>query len=65
MADKPINLRLRRKQKARDDKHKRADAATAASGISRLDRETAAKLTRLDTRRLDGHRLENPESDDD
>ncbi len=64
MADKPINLRLRRKQKARDDKRKRADTATAATGISRQDRETSAKLTQLDTKRLDGHRLEQPKDDD-
>lgn len=65
MADKPINLRLRRKQKARDDNRKRADTTTTASGISRQDRETNAKLTQLDTKRLDGHRLEQSKEDDD
>ena len=65
MADKPINLRLRRKQRARDEKRARGDAAAAASGISKADRELAATVTDLQTRRIDAHKLEARKPDDD
>ena len=64
MTDKPINLRLRRKQKARDDKRKRSDTATVVTGITRQDREVSATLTRIDSKRLDAHKLDQPEEND-
>ncbi|MEM9059947.1 MAG: DUF4169 family protein [Pseudomonadota bacterium] len=64
MADKPINLRLRRKQKARDDKRRQGDAAAAQSGISGSQRSEAEKITRMDGRRLDGKRLDRDPADD-
>lgn len=69
MAEKPINLRLRRKQKARDEKRKRSDQATSAAGVTRSQRDAAQKQTRLDQHRIDSHRLasdsENTPSEDD
>lgn len=65
MADKPINLRLRRKQRARDEKRARGDAATAQSGIARSERHSAAKISDLATRRLEGHRRETGSPEDD
>ena len=64
MTNKPINLRLRRKQKARDDKRKRSDAATAITGITRQDREVSAKLARIDGKRLDAHKLDQTDEND-
>lgn len=65
MADKPINLRLRRKQRARDEKRARGDAAAAQSGIAKTDRSAATKITDLASRRLDGHRISADTHDDD
>ena len=56
MANKPINLRLRRKQRARDEKRTRGDAAAAQSGIAKSERSIASKIIDLTQRRLDGHR---------
>ena len=65
MTDKPINLRLRRKQRARNEKRARGDAAAATSGISKADRDLAASVTDLQARRVDAHKLEAHSPDDD
>ena len=65
MADKPINLRLRRKQRARDEKRARGDAYAAVSGVSKSDRGLAKAVTDLNARRIDAHKLERQTSDDD
>lgn len=62
MAEKPINLRLRRKQKAREEKRARGHAAANTPGVTRLDRELSAKITSLDAAKLDGNRLEPAQS---
>ena len=58
MADKPINLRLRRKQKAREDKRKQSKHTTAANGVRKADRQQAAKVSELHARSLEAHRLD-------
>ena len=65
MADKPINLRLRRKQRARDEKRARGDASAAVSRVSKFDRNLAKAVTDLNARRIDTHKLERQTSDDD
>lgn len=65
MAEKPINLRLRRKQKARDEKRVHSDRKTNIGGISKHDRAVGAKLTDLDAARLDGHQLKHSAKPDD
>jgi len=65
MADKPINLRLRRKQRARDEKRARGDATAAQTGIARSERITATKITDLAARRLDGHKISEDTRDND
>jgi hypothetical protein len=61
MAARIVNLRTRRKQKARDAKRK-ATAKTAA-GVSRLERARAEAENRLHGERLEGHRLDSPDRD--
>ena len=62
MAEKPINLRLRRKQKAREEKRARGNAGTNTPGVTRLDRELSAKITSLEAAKLDQQKLEPAES---
>lgn len=64
MAEKPINLRLRRKQKAREDKRRAGDTAAAQSGLSNAQRSEADAITRLSDRQLDGKRLDDAGQDD-
>ena len=52
-----VNLRTRRKQKARDAK--REEAPANAPGISRLERTRAEAENRRASERLEGHRLES------
>ncbi|MEL7470120.1 MAG: DUF4169 family protein [Pseudomonadota bacterium] len=64
MTDKPINLRLRRKQKAREDKRRAGDSAAAQSGLSNAQRSEADAITRLSDRQLEGKRLGDAGQDD-
>ena len=52
-----VNLRTRRKQKARDDKRKAADEP--AAGVGRAERERAAAENRRERERLEGHRRDD------
>ncbi len=61
-----VNLRTRRKQKARDAKRDEATGVTngAAPGVARAERSRADAENRLIDRRLDGHRLDDdPDTD--
>lgn len=58
MASEPINLRTRRKQKAREEKRKRTDAATQVAGVTNYERSRNAKVRELGAARLDGRKLE-------
>jgi hypothetical protein len=57
-----VNLRTRRKQKARDARRKEAPAT--APGVSRLERARAEAENRRASERLEGHRLESDRPDD-
>lgn len=59
-----INLRTRRKQKARDDKRAKGNASAARAGASKAERtatdfETARAARHLDDRKIDGRKTEN------
>jgi Domain of unknown function (DUF4169) len=59
-----VNLRTRRKQKARDAKRTETTGPAApAPGVSRIERARAEAENRLLTQRLDGHRLDDPDTD--
>lgn len=62
MAEKPINLRLRRKQKAREEKRALGHAGANTPSVTRSDRELSAKITSLEVAKLDGQKLEPAES---
>ena len=55
-----INLRTRRKAKARVEKEKPAEANRLFFGRSSAEKAQAKKTSDLETRRLDGHHLNNP-----
>jgi hypothetical protein len=57
MAGRIVNLRTRRKQKARDARRKAA--VDPAPGVSRTERARADAENRLLRERLDGHRLDD------
>lgn len=57
-----VNLRTRRKQKARDAK--RAETAGAAPGVSRPERARAEAENRRAREQLAGHRLDDPAPDE-
>jgi hypothetical protein len=57
MSGRIVNLRTRRKQKARDAR--RQEAAATAPGISRLERTRAEAENRRARDRLEEHRLED------
>ncbi len=61
MSGRVVNLRTRRKQKARDARRK--EAAETAPGISRLERTRAEAENRRARDRLEGHRLEGQAPD--
>lgn len=52
-----VNLRTRRKQKARDAR--RNEGPATATGISRTERDRAAAENRRMRERLEGHRLDD------
>jgi hypothetical protein len=62
MSARIVNLRTRRRQKARDAKRKRT--AEAAPGVSRLERARAEAENRRARERLDSHRLDDPAPDE-
>jgi hypothetical protein len=61
MAARIVNLRTRRKQKARAEK--REKTAEVAPGVSRLERARAEAENRLLRDRLEGHRRDDPGPD--
>jgi hypothetical protein len=63
MAARVVNLRTRRKQKARDDRRESV-AKGDAPGIARPERERAAAENRRTLERLEAHRLDDPAPDE-
>ena len=63
MNDRIINLRTRRKQKARADAKKQSDANAATFGQPKSVRDLAKARADQDARRLDRHKRD-PEQDD-
>ena len=63
MTGRVINLRTKRKQKARADKRTEADANARQHGRSKAERELTEAQKRIEVTRLDGHRLEHPDDD--
>ena len=57
MAGRVINLRTRRKQKARDEKRERPPKE--APGVTKPVRQLARRNRELDEARLDGKRLDD------
>lgn len=55
-----INLRTRRKQKARDEKTRKAVDRVARGKVARADRDTAEANEEARVTRLDGHRIDRP-----
>lgn len=55
-----INLRRFKKQTARDDARKAADANSAKFGRTKADRDVFEARTAKAAKDLDGHRLEKP-----
>ena len=53
-----VNLRQARKRKARAEKERAADANRRLHGLSRTQKELAARHRESDDRKLDGHRLD-------
>ncbi len=60
-----VNLRQARKRRDRDEKRRKADENAAKHGRAKADRERHDALTNLERRRLDGHRREDPEPEDE
>jgi len=58
-----VNLRARRKAKARADKERLAEENRLKFGRSRAERERAQKINQTETRNLDSHRLTNEPDD--
>lgn len=52
-----VNLRTRRKQKARDEKRKASE--DPAPGVSRSERDRASAENRRERDRLEGHRRDD------
>ena len=63
MTGKIINLRTRRKRKAREDARTEADARSLKHGLSRAERELAEARNALEARRLDGTRRTTDDDD--
>jgi hypothetical protein len=57
-----VNLRTVRKQRARDAARRQADAAAGRTGAGAAEAERVRALDELERRRLDGHRLDEPEA---
>lgn len=59
MTEKPINLRQARKARARAEARAQGDANAARHGRPTAEREAEHARDAIETRRLDGHKLEN------
>jgi hypothetical protein len=55
-----INLRLQRKRKARSEKEAAAVEKRAQHGLTKAERERLSAQRKLDLRRLDQHRRDEP-----
>lgn len=55
-----VNLRAKRKAKARVEKEATADANRIAFGRTKAERQTSERLSDIAVRRLEGHRLDTP-----
>lgn len=53
----PVNLRTFRKRKQRADKEEKAGKNRVKHGLSRRDKETSARITKIADKRLDGQKL--------
>ena len=60
-----INLRTRRKQKARADKAAEATVRAAEFGRTKAEKTQTEALTQQAERHLDGHKVESSKDDDD
>lgn len=58
MSAEIVNLRRVKKAKARDADAKAAAANRMAFGRSKAEKQQGAAVQRLETRKLDGHKLE-------
>jgi hypothetical protein len=56
MSEKPINLRLKRKQQAREEKRKKAAENAARYGRSRVNMDFEMARMRHLAKMLDGHK---------
>ncbi|MDQ7080504.1 MAG: DUF4169 family protein [Paracoccaceae bacterium] len=59
-----VNLRRARKQRARQERQRRADANAALHGISKSARDADSKAEALREARLEGHVLDEKPVDD-
>ena len=61
-----VNLRARRKAKARSDKERQAEENRIKFGRTRSERDRAKKLSEIEKKRLDSHLLQEdtPPEDD-
>ena len=56
-----INLRLHRKRKERADREEKAEANRAKFGRTKAEKQTTQAVLDLSSRRLEGHKREQPE----
>ena len=63
MSANVINLRQVRKQRERADRRKQADENREKHGRTRAEREQAVRDAAAKARRLDGHWLDQPDTD--
>ena len=61
MAEKVVNLRLKRKEKARQERKAAADARAAAHGIPKAATELARAREAKNRREHDAHRIDEGE----
>ena len=59
-----INLRRARRQRARQDKRRQADANAAQHGIGKAARKAASRAKQRRTAYLDGHRADRSIDDE-
>ena len=58
-----VNLRRARKERARGEAAKQADANRVAFGRTKAEKSLTAAERDLTTRRIDGHKRETPEGE--
>jgi hypothetical protein len=63
LTGKVVNLTRARKARARDDRRRAADANAAKHGMTKAEREAAARDTEAAARHLDRHRLSDRDED--